>query len=210
MVYDMMEQVGTRQQQVTITPTPPPATDPSDPKAKKRKIISSKPSHGNKDTKPSRKVKASSNLAANDAALLELFPSRRNYPFGHDRTSDSQKWDFPRTDKSCRVLFKHIKKHGLGFVLDLELDDVQMDFLLVVSWKAFGGMDCSEKFYPRNSLQNVILPVFPFPHPVIKRRMETYYRQHLHGNETLRKNKRGETVKLTEEQMEKHSSAGWH
>jgi hypothetical protein len=166
----MMEQVGTRQQQrcltfpVTITPTPPPpasdpsdpkaTTDPSDPKAKKkRKIINSKPSQGKEDTKPSREVKASSNLVAKDVALLEHFPSRRNYPFGRDRTSDSQKQDFPRTNKSCRVLFKHMKKHGLGFVLDLELDEVQMDFLLVVSWNAFGGIDCSEKFHPHNSLQ---------------------------------------------------------
>ncbi len=185
MVYDMMEQVGTRQQQryltfpVTITPTPPPASDPSDPKAttdpsdpkakKKRKIINSKPSQGKEDTKPSREVKASSNLVAKDVALLEHFPSRRNYPFGRDRTSDSQKQHFPRANKSCRVLFKHMKKHGLGFVLDLELDEVQMDFLLVVSWNAFGGIDCSEKFYPHNSLQNVMLPVFPFPRSVIKK-----------------------------------------
>jgi hypothetical protein len=61
------------------------------------------------------------------------------------------------------VLFKHVKKHGLGFVLDLEQDEVQMDFLLVVLWKAFGGLDCSEKFNPRNCLQNVMLPAFPFP-----------------------------------------------
>jgi hypothetical protein len=37
----------------------------------------------------------------------------------------------------------------------------------------------------------------------MKKRMETYCRQHLHGTETLRRNKRGETVKLTEEEMEK-------
>jgi hypothetical protein len=58
--------------------------------------------------------------------------------------SDLKKHGFLRTNKSCRVLFKHMKKHGLGFVLDLELDEVQMNFLLVVWWKAFGGLDCSE------------------------------------------------------------------
>jgi hypothetical protein len=50
------------------------------------------------------------------------------------RTDDANEEDFPRTNKSCRALFKHLKRHGLGFVLDLELDEIQMEHLLIVSW----------------------------------------------------------------------------
>ena len=64
--------------------------------------------------------------------------------------------------------------HGLGFVLDLELDEIQMEYLLVVAWKAFGSLNFLDKFYPLESLRNVI-PGFPFPHKSTNQRLESYY-----------------------------------
>jgi hypothetical protein len=195
-VFDMMEKVGKRQQEryltfpVTVSPTP--STDSSQNNHKKRKM-----------NNPATKV--NSKLVANDICLLELFPLRRNYTFGRDRNGDSNKQDFPRTKKSCRVLFKHLKKHSLGFVLDLELDEVQMEYLLVVLWKAFGDLDYSEQFYPRGCLHNLTVPVSQISRTPTKRKMESYYRQHLHGTETLRKSKRGETIELSREEMEKQT-----
>jgi hypothetical protein len=115
-----------------------------------------------------------------------------------------KKEDFPRTKKSCRVLFKHLKKHGLGFVLDLELDEIQMEYLLIVSWKVFSSIDFSNQFYPDDCLRNVI-PVFPFPYTRSKKRMERYYKGHLHKKETLRSTNRGGVVKLTREDIKNHT-----
>ena len=148
--------------------------------------------------KPSTKRKLPSNkgsdrtskLVASDKVLLELYPSCCNYTLGRDRTNDTKKEDFPQTNKSCHLLFKHIKKHGLGFILDLELDAIQMEYLLVVSWKAFSNITFSDNFYPENSLQNV-LPVFPYPQLRTKKRIKKYYKRHLHRKDTLRSTTRG-------------------
>jgi hypothetical protein len=105
-VFDMMDQVGKRQQQhyltfpVTVASTPSadvPKTKNSKPKSTKRK----------KQTKASNKVIVSSKLEATYIELLERSPSRRNYTFGRDITNDAKKEDFPRTNKSCPLLFKH-------------------------------------------------------------------------------------------------------
>jgi hypothetical protein len=174
-VFDMMEQVGGRQQQRYLTF---PVTVSSTPKES-----------GSKITKTSK-------LVATGTKLLDRFPARRNYTFGRDRTSDAKKKDFPCTNESCRLLFKHLKGHGLGFVLDLELDEIQMEYLLVVSWKAFSGITFSNQFHPNECLQNII-PEFPFPKSGFKKRMEKYYKGHLHRKDTLRSTKRGGAVTLT-------------
>jgi hypothetical protein len=189
-VFDMMDKVGKKQQQryLTFPVTVAPQPVSWKPGCKKRK----------KDMSP--KVKVSSNMVATDIELLDRFPSRRNYTYGRDRSNDPKKKDFPRTHKSCRTLFKHLKKHGLGFVLDLELDEIQMEYLLVVTWKALGEIDFSHKFYPEDGLTNVI-PVFPFPYTNENKRIERYYKRHLHEKDTLRSTKRGEVVKLTWEDI---------
>jgi hypothetical protein len=190
-VFDLMDQVGKRQQQRYLTF---PVSHSSTPTAlTKRK----------KET--NRVSDKRSKLEATDLVLLDHFPSRRNYTFGRDRTNDAKKEDFPRTNKSCRLIFKHLKKHGLGFLLDLDLDEIQMEYLLVVCWKAFAGIDFSWKFYPENCLKSV-LPVFPFPETVTNKRMEEYYRGHLHGKETLRSTIRGGAVKLSQEDIINHTS----
>jgi hypothetical protein len=171
-----------------------PVTVAPKPAVKKRK----------KEAKLSPKVEAGSKLVATNIQLLERFPSRRNYTYGRDKSNDLKKRDLPRTNNSCRVLFKHLKKHGLGFVLDLELDEIQMEYLLVVSWKAFCGIDFSQKFYPDEGLRNVI-PIFPFPYTPNKKRMERYYKRHLHKKETLQSTKRGEVVRLTLEDINDHT-----
>jgi hypothetical protein len=100
--------------------------------------------------------------------------------------------------------FQAFKKHGLGCVLDLELDEIQMECLLAVSWKAFGVLYFSQKFYPDDGLQNVI-PIFPFPYKPSKKRMERYYKRHLHKKDTLWSTKRGEVVRLTWEDIKDHT-----
>jgi hypothetical protein len=195
-VFDMMDRVGKKQQQryLTFPVTIAPKALPTLPPGKKRK----------QETKTSPKVSAGTKLVATNIHLLERFPSRRNYTYGRDRSNDPKKKDFPRTNKSCRVLFKHLKRHGLGFILDLELDEIQMEYLLVVSWKALGAIDFSEKFYPDDALQEVI-PLFPFPYTPNKKRMEKYYKGHLHKKDTLRSTKRGEVVRLTLEDIKDHT-----
>jgi len=206
-VFDMMDDVGHRQQERYMTfPVTLSSRSPvevvSKPTNKKRKKDTSKPSP---ETKPSPLMKGGrSKLVATDIELLERFPSRRNYTFGRDRTNDPKKKDFPRTNMACRTLFKHLKMHGLGFVLDLELDEIQMEYLLVVAWKAFGSLNFSDKFYPVESLRN-LLPGFPFPHKATNQRMERYYKQHLHTKDTLRSTKRGGVVKLTQLDIDAHT-----
>ena len=191
-VFDMMDEVGKKQQQRHLTF---PATIITKPLSKQPK----------KETKLGHKIKVRSNLVAKDIELLERFPSRRNYTCGRDRTTDSTKEDFPRTNRSCRLLFKHLKRHGLGFVLELELDEIQFEHLLVVCWKTFGGIDFSDKFYPADCLLCHVTPVFPFPCTLTKKRMERHYKRHLHGKDTLRSTKRGEAVKLTMEEIKEHA-----
>jgi hypothetical protein len=204
-VFEMMDLVGKRQQEryvtfpVTVASTPGDSdskTENSKPQSARRKAISKLEAADNIKLKK---------LEARGSQLLDSFPSRRNYTFGRDRTNDDKKEDFPRTNKSCRFLFKHLKRHGLGFVLDLELDEIQMEYLLVVCWKAFGGLDFSTKFYPEESLQNVIVPVFPFPVSSRKKRVERYYRGHLHTKETLRSTNRGGVVTITRNEVKQHT-----
>ena len=190
-VFDMMDEVGKKQQQRYLTF---PAT-----------ILPQRSSRKMKNEKmPDQKVKVSSKLVATDTKLLERYPSRRNYTYGRDRTADQTKKDFPRTNESCRLLFCHLKRHGLGFVLDLELDEIQMEYLLVVCWKTFGAIELSDKFYPTDSLRKV-MPVFPFPIEPTKKRMERYYKQQLHKKDTLRSTKRGEVVTLTLDDIKGHT-----
>jgi hypothetical protein len=202
-VFDMMDQVGKRQQQRYLTF---PATNAPTLKdiAAVTKNSKQPPSKKRKETKTSDKIIFSSKLEATSIELLERFPSRRNYTFGRDRTNDTKKQDFPRTNKSCRLLFKHLKNHGLGFVLDLELDEIQMEYLLVVSWKAFAGVTFSHQFYPDDCLRNVI-PMFPFPDSGVKKRIERYYKGHLHKKDTLRSTNRGGEVKLTRDDIFQHT-----
>jgi hypothetical protein len=118
----MIDQVGKRQQQRYITFPVTLACTPSDDDSKniKKKTASAKSKRENK-----RKVgDKTSKLEASDIVLLDRFPSRRNYTFGRDRTTDAKKEDFPRDYQSCRFLFKHLKRHGLGFLLDLKLDEL--------------------------------------------------------------------------------------
>jgi hypothetical protein len=206
-VFDMMDQVGKRQQQryltfpVTVASTVP-STDTKNSKTHEsttsKKESSTKKRRGMEDA--SEKVKGISKLEAKGTELLKRFPSRKLYTYGRDRTKDAKKDDFPRTNKSCHILFRHLKKHGLGFVLDLELDEIQMEYLLVVSWKAFGGMDFSDKYYPADSLQNVI-PEFPFRTWRYRTRMEKYYKGQLHKKDTLRSTNRGGVVNLTAKEV---------
>ena len=215
-VYDMMNEVGDRQQQryltfpVTVASTPRAIVPDKPQSAKGKKEDTKKTSKPTsvkrkKETEDaSEKVKVISKLEAKGNELIKRFPSRRNYTFGRDRTNDAKKEDFPRTNKSCRVLFKHLKKHGLGFVLDLELDEIQMEYLLIVSWKAFAGMDFSEKYYPVDCLRDVI-PVFPFPRTSIPKRMEEYYKGQLHKKDTLRSTNRGGVVTLTPKDVKDHT-----
>jgi hypothetical protein len=195
-VFDLMEQVGKRQKDRYITF---PVTVASN-------VVNIE--HQNKNSKkPSTKrkrVDRISKLVAKDKVLLGHYPSRRNYTFGRYRTHDPRK-DFPRTTKSCCFLFEHLKKHGLGFILDLELDDIQMEYLLVVSWKILSNIISSEEFYPVDSLQN-ILQVFPYPQSRNKKRIEKYYETHLHRKNTLRSTSRGETVKLSAEDISNHTT----
>ena len=156
-------------------------------------------------TPSSQKVRFSSPLVASDAKLLDRYPSRRNCTCGRDGAADSSKQDFPRTHELCRVLFRHLKRHGLGFVLDLELDEIQLEHLMVVCWKAFGAIDFSEKFYPADGLRNVI-PVFPFPVAPSKQRIEKCYKQLLHKKETLRSTNRGEAVSLAWDDIQDHTN----
>jgi hypothetical protein len=179
-VFDLMDKVGTKQQNRYSTF---PVTVPHPPTKKSKK----------NNGPPQKAVKVRSNLVATDMKLLERFPTRRDYTFGRDRTPDQKKKDFPRTNKSCRDIFTHLKKHGLGFVLDLELDEIQMEYLLVACWRAFGGMDFTSKFYPDECLQDVI-PEFPFTYPTSKRRIERYYQRLLHRKDALRSTQRGKLV----------------
>jgi hypothetical protein len=191
-----MEQVGKRQKERCIT----------FPVAVASNVVDIE--HQNKNNKkPSTKRKRFdriSELVAKDKVLLQNYPSRRNYTFGRYRTHD-QKKDFPRTTKSCCFLFEHLKKHGLGFILDLELDDIQMEYLFVVSWKILSNITSSDEFYPVDSLQN-ILQVFPYPQSRNKKRIEIYYESQLHRKNTLRSTSRGETVKLSSNDISKHTT----
>jgi hypothetical protein len=202
-VFDMMDQVGKRQQQRYLT-FPVNVASTSSGSVPRAKNSQSKSTQRKKQTKVSDKVLISSKMKATDIELLDRFPSRRNYTFGRDRTNDAKKEDFPRTNKSCRLLFKHIRKHGLGFVLDLELDEIQMEYLLIVSWRAFAGIDFSNQFYPQFSLQDVI-PVFPFPESSTKKRMERYYKGHLHRKDTLRSTNRGGVVTISWDDVKDHT-----
>ena len=80
-----------------------------------------------------------------------------------------------------------------------------MEYLLVVCWKAFTGIDFSGKYYPGNCLKKII-PVYPFPQTDTKKRMEEYYRGHLHRKDTLRSTVRGGAVKLSQEDIINHTS----
>ena len=195
-VFDLMEQVGKRQKDRYITF---PVTVSSN-------VVDIE--HQNKSSKkPSTKRKRFdriSKLVAKDKVLLEYYPSRRNYTFGRYRTHDPKK-DFPRTTKSCCFLFEHLKKHGLGFILDLELDDIQMEYLFVVSWKILSNITSSDEFYPVDSLQN-ILQGFPYPQSRNKKRIEKYYESHLHRKNTLRSTNRGEAVKLSSKDISNHTT----
>jgi hypothetical protein len=182
-VFEMVDQVGSRQQERYLTF---PVT-----------VASTSKENGSKTLKTSK-------LVATDTKLLDRFPSRRNYTFGRDRNNDAKKKDFPRTDESCCLLFKHLKSHGLGFVLDLQLDEIQMEYLLVVSWRAFSGITFSNQFYPTECLQSII-PEFPFPKSDFKKRMEKYYKGHLHRKDTLRSTKRGGAVILTSRDIITHT-----
>jgi hypothetical protein len=217
----MMEEVSKRQQQRYVTfpvtvASSPREVDPDTKNIQKphsaatmqkgTKKVSQAPAGRRRieSGKASEKARAISKLEAKDNELIARFPSRRNYTYGRDRTNDSNKEDFPRTNKSCRALFKHLKRHGLGFVLDLELDEIQMEYLLIVAWKAFAGMDFSVQYYPVDSLRNV-LPVFPFPTSSIPYRMERYYKGQLHEKDTLRSTNRGGAVTLYPKDIKDHT-----
>jgi hypothetical protein len=146
-------------------------------------------------------------LVARDNHLLERFPSRRNYTYGRDRSNDLNKAVFPRTNKSCRLLFHHLKKHGLGFLLDLELDEIQMEYFLVESWKVLGRVEDTKQFYPEVDCLRKILPLYPFPYTTRQDRqlIERYYEGHLHQGSTLRSTKRGDVVKLSQEDITSHT-----
>ncbi len=99
-----------------------------------------------------------------------------------------------------------MKIHGLGFILDLELDEIQMEYLLITSWKVVGGIDFSSEWCPDDCLQNAT-PVFLFPETSCANlRMERCYEGQLHSKESLRTTNRGGVVKLTVQDLIDHTT----
>ena len=94
-----------------------------------------------------------------------------------------------------------------AFVLDTELDDLQMEYLLVVLWKSLGALDFTKKSYPVDCLQNV-LPVYPFSGPDTECPtywLEKYYTKMLHTADTLRSTNRGKAVTLSQKDIKDHT-----
>ena len=58
-------------------------------------------------------------------------------------------------------MFLHLKKHGLGFVLDQDYDQLQLEYLFVKSWQTLKSLNNDPKSYNTPSL-NGIIDGYPF------------------------------------------------
>ena len=68
---------------------------------------------------------------------LKLFPLRDDLyfavAFGSKKKGDNTVW--PRTERSIQFILKHLNRHGFGFLFDLDLDMMQLEYFFDQSWK---------------------------------------------------------------------------
>jgi hypothetical protein len=59
------------------------------------------------------------------------FPYRKDLLFGTDHNN---KVPFDHKDKSIECICDNLYRHGFGFLLHKDLDEIQLDLLMIASW----------------------------------------------------------------------------
>lgn len=73
------------------------------------------------------------------------FPYRKDLLYGTDHKA---KFPFDRSDESIEFVCLHLIQHGLGFVLETELDEYQIDLLMMACWSILHPLRTKQNHYP--------------------------------------------------------------
>jgi hypothetical protein len=82
------------------------------------------------------------------------FPYCKDLLFGTDH---HDKVPFDHTDKSIEFICHNLNCHGLGFLLDKNLDEIQLDLLMIASWSVLWQIHGKADGFPNKDTIEVLL-----------------------------------------------------
>jgi hypothetical protein len=81
------------------------------------------------------------------------FPYRNNLLFGTDH---NDKVPFDHKDKSIEFICDNLNRHGFGFLLHEDLDEIQLDLLIIASWSILLQLHGKTNQLPNKDTINVL------------------------------------------------------
>jgi hypothetical protein len=81
------------------------------------------------------------------------FPYHKDLLFGTDH---NDKVPFDRKDKSIEFICDNLNRHGFGFLLHKDLDEIQLNLLMIASWSILRPLHGKTDQFPNNDTINVL------------------------------------------------------